>query len=99
MFLLNRSRFDDLNYRNQRRCVLCKTAPTRPPGPVTSSSSRLPTDASFRSVPPGSYKLFAWEGIELFSWFDPEVLAQYETQRVSTTVNGTNVILDLKAIA
>lgn len=30
-------------------------------------------------VAPGDYKLFAWEGIEPYSWFDPEVIRRFET--------------------
>jgi hypothetical protein len=35
---------------------------------------------SIRGVTPGEYRLFAWEDIEPFSYFDPEVLRQYETR-------------------
>jgi hypothetical protein len=52
-----------------------------------------------RSVPPGSYKLFAFEGIEQFSWFDDSVLARYETQGIPTTVNvSSDVTLDVRMI-
>jgi protocatechuate 3,4-dioxygenase beta subunit len=52
-----------------------------------------------RSIPPGSYKLFAWEGIEQFSWFDDSVLARYETQGIPTTVNvSSDVTLDVRMI-
>jgi hypothetical protein len=33
---------------------------------------------TFRSVPPGSYKIFAWEALEPYAYFDPEVLRQVE---------------------
>jgi len=35
---------------------------------------------AFRGIPPGNYKLFAWEAIENYSYFDRDVLAQYESQ-------------------
>jgi hypothetical protein len=35
---------------------------------------------SLRGVTPGDYRLFAWEDIEPYSYFDPEVLKQYEQQ-------------------
>ena len=54
---------------------------------------------AFPSVPPGSYKAFAWENVERFSWFDPTVLARFEPQGVRTTVNASvDVTLDLKVI-
>jgi carboxypeptidase family protein len=54
---------------------------------------------AFPSVPPGSYKAFAWENLERFSWFDPTVLARFEPQGLHTTVNASaDVTLDLKVI-
>jgi len=35
---------------------------------------------SIRGITPGEYRLFAWEEIEPFSYFDPEVLMQYEAR-------------------
>jgi hypothetical protein len=35
---------------------------------------------SLRGLAPGDYRLFAWEDIEPYSYFDPEVLRQYEPQ-------------------
>jgi hypothetical protein len=32
------------------------------------------------NIVPGDYKLFAWEVIEPYSWFDAEVLARYESR-------------------
>ena len=34
----------------------------------------------FRGIAPGNYKLFAWEAIETNSYYDREVLSQYESQ-------------------
>jgi hypothetical protein len=56
---------------------------------------------TFPSVPPGSYKAFAWENVERFSWFDPTVLAGFEPQGLHTTVNAnasSDVTLDVKVI-
>ena len=38
------------------------------------------TDGRFtiRGITPGDYRLFAWEDIEPYSYFDPEVLKSYE---------------------
>ena len=53
----------------------------------------------FPSVPPGTYKIFAWENVEQFSWFDPAVLARYEAQAMPVTINeSSNVTLDLRVI-
>jgi hypothetical protein len=37
---------------------------------------------TFLSIPPGDYRIFAWEDIEPFAYNDPEVLRQYEAQAV-----------------
>lgn len=33
---------------------------------------------TFRGIAPGDYRIFAWEDIEPFSYFDPAVIKQYE---------------------
>jgi hypothetical protein len=33
---------------------------------------------TFRGVTPGDYRVFAWEDIEPFAYFDPAVVMQYE---------------------
>jgi hypothetical protein len=35
---------------------------------------------NMRGVAPGDYRLFAWEDLESFAYFDPDVLKQYESQ-------------------
>jgi hypothetical protein len=42
------------------------------------------SDGNFRffGIAPGDYKVFAWDHIEKFSWFDPEVRKRYESQGV-----------------
>lgn len=35
---------------------------------------------TFRSVPPGDYRVFAWEDLEPYSYYDPEVMKPYEQQ-------------------
>jgi protocatechuate 3,4-dioxygenase beta subunit len=35
---------------------------------------------SLRSIAPGDYHLFAWEAIDPYAYFDPEVLKQFESQ-------------------
>ena len=43
---------------------------------VTDQNGRF----TIRGITPGDYRLFAWEDIEPFSYYDPEVLRQYEQQ-------------------
>lgn len=46
----------------------------------------------FTAVPPGQYKVFAWENVPLEAWQNAEFLARYEQRGVSVTVNpGTRV--------
>ncbi len=35
---------------------------------------------SFQGIPPGDYKIFVWEDIEPFSYFDADVLKRFEEQ-------------------
>jgi hypothetical protein len=54
---------------------------------------------TLKSVPPGSYKLFAFQEIEPFEWFDPEQLKQVEEMGLSITVSeGENVLRDIIAV-
>ena len=45
---------------------------------------------SMRGITPGEYRLFAWEEIEPFSYFDPEVLKQYETRGVLVRIGESS---------
>jgi len=47
-----------------------------------------------RGIPPGEYRLFAWEDLEPFSYFDPEVLKTYEQQgkRVRIAESGKETV-------
>jgi hypothetical protein len=54
---------------------------------------------TLKSVPPGSYKLFAFQEIEPFEWFDPEQLKQVEEMGLSMTVSeGENALHDVVAV-
>jgi carboxypeptidase family protein len=35
---------------------------------------------TIRGIPPGNYRLYAWEEIEPYAYFDPEVVQQVESQ-------------------
>jgi hypothetical protein len=55
--------------RIRNRQDLYKTA-------TTSQDGRF----DMRGIAPGDYRLFAWEDLEPFAYFDPDVLRQYEAQ-------------------
>jgi Carboxypeptidase regulatory-like domain len=50
----------------------------------------------FPPLPAGSYKAFAFETIEPFSWFDPAVLKPYESAATPVIVGAADVTLNLK---
>jgi Carboxypeptidase regulatory-like domain len=35
---------------------------------------------TFRGIPPGDYRVYAWESIEQYDYFDPDLLSRYEQQ-------------------
>jgi hypothetical protein len=56
-------------------------------------------DFTLRGIAPGDYKLFAWEEIEPFSYYDPEVLRRYEEQGRSIKVSeSAKVTVEAKMI-
>jgi len=55
--------------RNREHTELFKAATTDQNGHYT-----------IRNVPPGDYKLFAWEALEPFGYFDPDLLNKSESQ-------------------
>ena len=51
------------------------------------------------SVPPGDYKLFAWEDIEPFAYTDPDFLRKYENLGVSIKVSESqNMMVEARLI-
>lgn len=54
---------------------------------------------TLKGVRPGSYKLFAFQEIDPFEWFDPEQLKQVEEMGSSIDVSeGANVLRDIVAV-
>jgi sarcosine oxidase gamma subunit len=50
-------------------------------------------------IAPGDYKVFAWESIEEFSWFDPDVLTRYESRSRTVHVTETSAeTIDIRVI-
>ena len=35
---------------------------------------------TFRGIPPGDYRVYAWEALEPFEYFDPDILTRFEQQ-------------------
>jgi hypothetical protein len=41
----------------------------------------------FRSIPPGDYRIFGWEALESYAYFDQELLRRVESQSVAVRVS------------
>jgi hypothetical protein len=41
---------------------------------------------TFESIPPGTYKVFAWEDVESFAWFDADFMRNFESR-------GTEIVI------
>jgi len=44
----------------------------------------------FRSIAPGEYKIFAWEAIEEFAYFDPDFLTSYEDRGKPVSISESS---------
>ena len=54
---------------------------------------------SLPGIAPGDYRVFAWESIEEFAWFDPEILAKFDARGRAVRITETsNEKLDLRII-
>jgi hypothetical protein len=54
----------------------------------------------FRGIPPGSYKVFAWEDIELKSWMEPAYLRVFEDLgKLVAVTEGSSQGVDVLAIS
>jgi hypothetical protein len=45
----------------------------------------------FEAIPPGNYRVFSWEGIEPFAYFDPAVTSRYEMRSPAVRVSDNSV--------
>lgn len=53
----------------------------------------------FRRVPPGDYKIFAWESIEPFEYYDPQILEKYGAEGKAVRVReGSSETVDVRMI-
>ncbi|MBI3403919.1 MAG: carboxypeptidase regulatory-like domain-containing protein [Acidobacteria bacterium] len=51
------------------------------------------------AIPPGDYKLFAWDDVDTGAWQDPEFIAPFEARGVSVTIGeGTALVTDVKLL-
>jgi hypothetical protein len=52
-----------------------------------------------RGVPPGEYRLFAWEDVEAGAWLDPDFLGEYEKRGETVSVDERGrYTVQLKAV-
>jgi hypothetical protein len=59
------------------------------------------SDGKFQlpNVPPGDYKIYAWENIEAFDWQEPKVMRAYESRGTAVHIDeGRKLTIDLTAI-
>jgi hypothetical protein len=55
---------------------------------------------SFRGIAPGAYKVFAWEALESFSYWNKDVLSRYESQGKAVNITeGSRQTVDVKIIS
>jgi len=66
--------------RDRKRTDLYKTA-------ASDANGRF----LLRSVPPGDYRLFGWEALESYAYFDPELLRRVESQGIPVHVSESAV--------
>ena len=64
---------------NRERTELFKTASTDRSGRFT-----------LQGITPGEYKVFAWEALEAYGYFDPELLKRSETLGTSVRVDESS---------
>jgi hypothetical protein len=73
--------------RNRDHTELFKTATTDQTGHY-----------SIRGIPPGDYKLFAWETLESFGYFDPELLKQSESQESGYPFDPSRSVAEFRGL-
>ena len=59
------------------------------------------SDGKFQlqNVPPGEYKIYAWENIEAFDWQEPKIMRAYESRGTAVHIEeGRKTTIDLMAI-
>jgi hypothetical protein len=67
--------------------------PARRPARVNLYKTAITDDAGrfvIRGIAPGDYKLFAWEAIESYGYFDEDFLRQFEASGTSIRISGSS---------
>ena len=103
---LNAAAFDGRVWNAKREPVNQATVVLLPKGAASAVSDRyrtITTDAAgrfqFHGIPPGEYRVFAWEDVDAGAWFNPTMLAAYERSSISLTfVEKQQQHLDLDVI-
>jgi hypothetical protein len=55
---------------------------------------------SMRGIAPGDYKLFAWEALENFGYFDPDVLRRSEALGKAVQLSeGSKLVAETRVIS
>jgi CBS domain-containing protein len=53
----------------------------------------------FQNIPPGDYKIYAWENIEAFDWQEPKIMRAYESRGTAVHIDeGRKATVELTAI-
>jgi hypothetical protein len=47
---------------------------------------------TIRGIAPGEYKVFAWEAIEQFAYFDPDIVRQYEQKGEAVSISESSKV-------
>jgi len=64
-----------------------------------STSSDASGRFEFRNVPPGAYKIFAWESVEPGAWQDPEFMRSFESRGMPARIEeGRKSSLEVNVI-
>jgi hypothetical protein len=51
-------------------------------------------------IAPGEYKLFAWDKLEGYEYFDPKFLERFEEKGIAVSVGGSSrLTLELKVLS
>jgi hypothetical protein len=53
----------------------------------------------FRSLPPGDYRVFSWEALESYAYFDPEPLHRAEPQSAPIHISESEANITVRVIS
>ena len=73
------------------QAVLVPDSPRNRPELFQSVDTDFEGNFTMTDIAPGDYRLFAWEALEPYAWFDPEVLAHFESSSKPIHVSESSV--------